>query len=717
MRWPFRRRREGTEQAPATSRPSREWAGVAPLRPVGLRPEPEVASAARFQSTLATRWQQPPILAPLGHELNLTAPAGLTSGVVAPVQGYANAPDLPLPRLAVAGGDSQLPQASFHYPRPRGAVIPVPESSPSPSAAVPAEQVPSGEPPPAPEPAAPESASAPPQVRLAEPHAPSVESAPRVRRLGRIGPPLHVDAVPPAVLRAPEPGEPAPGLAVLPPVPGLTAPSPLAGPAVPSPFPDLAPPFAGPAGAPLPSPSAAGMPPHRPYAAESPSQVAGLAEMPQVPDATGPPLRLTGAADVPPEIAASPAPKPQLGVPDWFTAGPQDADQEGPVGARWVAPPLPAAPAEPAPPVDPARGAAREVVEPATDRPFRPFRRFGAAPPPEVQDSSPSEPPPAEEAPARTPSVRAPDTESPFDPAPTWSALPGPAPSAELPFVEVPAMEPPSPPRPVVRAEPLPVALVRPLASALPSLSFLPAERTSVLPGLVPDQARPAPPEQSGDEPAEAIPGLAGPQAGFLPAPPQVGAMLPLELAGFPAMPPLPGFPASSGEMTAPGVPPWLEAAGVAPNPGAPPPPQLPLPPLPIPNRTFGALVPTTDAGSPVFPESPFQERAARRRRVAHIGTPVAAPATPAPPEATAESEPAVTPHLPGAFASMRANATVPAPAATGPDDEPDLDDEEPAGGDRLDAMAGELYDRIRDRLRRELLVDRERALMLTDWR
>lgn len=36
---------------------------------------------------------------------------------------------------------------------------------------------------------------------------------------------------------------------------------------------------------------------------------------------------------------------------------------------------------------------------------------------------------------------------------------------------------------------------------------------------------------------------------------------------------------------------------------------------------------------------------------------------------------------------------------------------------DRIDGLAGQLYDRIRDRLRQELLVDRERALMLTDLR
>ena len=42
-----------------------------------------------------------------------------------------------------------------------------------------------------------------------------------------------------------------------------------------------------------------------------------------------------------------------------------------------------------------------------------------------------------------------------------------------------------------------------------------------------------------------------------------------------------------------------------------------------------------------------------------------------------------------------------------------------PAGDSEkdMDELAGKLYDRIRGRLRTELLVDRERAGLLTDWR
>lgn len=45
-------------------------------------------------------------------------------------------------------------------------------------------------------------------------------------------------------------------------------------------------------------------------------------------------------------------------------------------------------------------------------------------------------------------------------------------------------------------------------------------------------------------------------------------------------------------------------------------------------------------------------------------------------------------------------------PAATSNNNEKDMDE-----------LAGKLYDRIRGRLRTELLVDRERAGLLTDWR
>ena len=41
----------------------------------------------------------------------------------------------------------------------------------------------------------------------------------------------------------------------------------------------------------------------------------------------------------------------------------------------------------------------------------------------------------------------------------------------------------------------------------------------------------------------------------------------------------------------------------------------------------------------------------------------------------------------------------------------------QPAGEEAMDALAGKLYDRIRSRLKSELLVDRERAGLLTDLR
>src|SRR5215207_4836885 len=168
MRWPFRRRKPAAEPI---ARPHREWARLAPLAPVGLRPEPEVASTSAFQSRLATRWQQPPILEPLGHEVSLSAPPGLTSSIVAPVQGYSNAPDLPL--LPVAGAppsvEDQPLKPFIRYDGLRGT-----RSSPAPlGAAEPSREPRSVEP-------APQHRGAP---LLEEPHAeeaPSAASSPPV---------------------------------------------------------------------------------------------------------------------------------------------------------------------------------------------------------------------------------------------------------------------------------------------------------------------------------------------------------------------------------------------------------------------------------------------------------------------------------------------------------------------------------------------------------
>jgi hypothetical protein len=52
-----------------------------------------------------------------------------------------------------------------------------------------------------------------------------------------------------------------------------------------------------------------------------------------------------------------------------------------------------------------------------------------------------------------------------------------------------------------------------------------------------------------------------------------------------------------------------------------------------------------------------------------------------------------------------------------GMDDEADAANKEHDDAKHLDQLAGKLYGRMRDQLRRELLVDRERSLTLTDWR
>src|SRR5688572_29806718 len=125
--WPFRRRARDADETPAgqeqaqaaPARPEREWAGLPALHPVGLRSEPTLTDSGRFEAGLATRWRPPAILEPLGHEVNLSAPPGLTSGVVAPVEGYRNAPALqwgeqeeapPVPRLAVVTASPPAPR-------------------------------------------------------------------------------------------------------------------------------------------------------------------------------------------------------------------------------------------------------------------------------------------------------------------------------------------------------------------------------------------------------------------------------------------------------------------------------------------------------------------------------------------------------------------------------------------------------------------------------
>ncbi len=659
MRWPFSRRKPVAE-AP-TRRPHREWAGIEPLRPVGLRPEPEVASAHAFQSRLATRWQQEPILAPLGHELNLSAPAGLVSAVSKPVEGYANAPDLPI--LPVVGAAAPAPAPvippvpvvrplkSFEEDvRPRPTTSAVPEAHPEPAPA-PVTAAAEDDPPPGPVLSRPVPSSEPPPEAAAPAEAPTPFPVRPSRRLGRVGPPLSVDPSPPAVLRQPGP-EPAPSWE--PPKP--------------------------------------------------------------------PPLA--------PEVHVPPA--PGLAVPEWFAPPVSDAphpqaEEEVAPGPMWVAPPVPDSPRVPQlPDLPPAPPHPLAPVRPESVEapPVRPFRRFGVAAPVERREPS-------------TASSAEPDEDS-EDPPPAAALDPMPEPAPERvrvveTFTEIPAppLEPPMPevltvevpverivetpaervlmresaqdapsPRLVVAAEPVAPAPARPLASSQVSLSVLPPRTAAVLPGLASHRDAPRLTEPAGDEP---------------PAPEPDRPATDLPVPDAPRLPDL-NLPDLAPEM------PWLPAPD---RPADTP----PRPFLPVPDAVSGLFAPSAPSpdGAPQFDASPFEAEpfAPAAFTPPDLGTILGSLAhQPAPDDDYTRPRPAFeapidfdVPRLPmpGAVPYLADDPPDAAPVPIDGDPVDELDDE--YDDERLNGLASDLYDRIRDRLRRELLVDRERSLMLTDWR
>ena len=104
MRWPWQRRRDddahdpaagtaGGAPVPSVPRPRGQWRDVEPLQPAGAT-ELSAAEPLGFVRTLATRWQVPPALEPLGHEVSITAPAGHVPVAGAPVTGYPDPPEL-----------------------------------------------------------------------------------------------------------------------------------------------------------------------------------------------------------------------------------------------------------------------------------------------------------------------------------------------------------------------------------------------------------------------------------------------------------------------------------------------------------------------------------------------------------------------------------------------------------------------------------------------
>jgi hypothetical protein len=705
MVWPFRRRTVaeepgGAEPAESPAPPQRawrEWAAVPALQPVGITTSGlTVSDAGGFPSTLATSWHQAPILQPLGHELSLCAPAGLTSGIVAPVEGYGNEPELTwrdvaedapaLPQLPVVQAQA-VPIREVAAPEPPAEPRNRPLASEDPLAALAEPPAAVRQPVPAraqeenlaadgapPNPVSPPPVADVPSEPVDEPAVPS----PRVRRVGRIGAPLNVDPVPPSVLAGPA-EEPARVSA--PPVnPQQTEP-----------------------GRPVP-PSAPAV------ASEDDGQpVAGLTE--------------------PPTVDARPL--------DPYTAAVTEEPRRTPASSAAEETPAPDAPARPTVPTW--DGVRSPVPQPA----------------PDVSLADPAGPPPAA---GLSPEVRE-------------------VPVPEQPVAATPAA-PQTPPRPEDLAPPDPdeytggwsnraipdVPAVRPLVSAQPLVAPEVTDPISVLPGLVPQEHRAAadgtqaPDEDERSAAAEQAPGYGSPRpalpggpAPSLPGwrpptagPAQARGAFPGRPAPQPGVPPLEDeyFPPPPGQEDAPpaGIPDWLSEALANAGPdsplrmamGATPPapaayPGQPKPqdlPPPDPDEYGGSWT-----GGPTGPDIPAARP--RQRRMGRIGEPLSGD--------DPDPEPAAAPHTVSAPQSPPTpDPMVPTPSArvvgdtahvdddgdpiendvmNGMDDEADAANKEHDDAKHLDQLAGKLYGRMRDQLRRELLVDRERSLTLTDWR
>src|SRR6266851_932923 len=113
MRWPFRSR--GTAQADGSGhgdqavRPSGQWREL-PAAASVVPPQP-TANGRAFGRTLPSRWQQPAVLALLGHEVTADAPGGLVSGLavgVAPPAGVGSPSGMPRRRSASPADEAAL---------------------------------------------------------------------------------------------------------------------------------------------------------------------------------------------------------------------------------------------------------------------------------------------------------------------------------------------------------------------------------------------------------------------------------------------------------------------------------------------------------------------------------------------------------------------------------------------------------------------------------
>src|SRR5437899_1630949 len=83
-----------------SARPRADWRSVPPLKTVAAGVETRVAKDKEFRTNLGSAWSVKPALSQLGHDVSLSAPAGLLPSLLSPVEGYPDPPEL---RWASAG--------------------------------------------------------------------------------------------------------------------------------------------------------------------------------------------------------------------------------------------------------------------------------------------------------------------------------------------------------------------------------------------------------------------------------------------------------------------------------------------------------------------------------------------------------------------------------------------------------------------------------------
>jgi len=748
VRWPFglfaprtpsAARAEG-RGGEGVRRPVREWAALPPIQRAAGDLEP-TAQARQFAAGLPGAVGVPLALRPLGHARGADAPAGLVAGLPVPPAAYAGREPMVLAqrrpaeraRLSWPEWGAAAEEAPEPAVEPEPAfedVAEAPGAAPAPPPPVPAPR-PVAQPVREPGHVAAAAAEAAPAVApealpvAVEPRpvrAVPVEAAPPSLTVSRFSPPpvsldVRPAAAPPRQSAAAAAAEPAMAMPDAEPSRRLNVGqsrrmglgAPLSTPVVPAvqrsveTFPTAAAPEAPPASEPAPAPSEAVL---EPPSAAAPPELAAVAEpeptvgadLPVQPLLDAPVVRARRAS-APDAAPGMPAPEPapaaqavtgvppsppgDLGRPIYRVQRRPAAGTPAPAGDAGPAmSPMTVGPVTP--PTAPVVHAVQRIdAEPlgALDLPLAP----ATAPPPSAVEAEPDVPtPPPTIASAGPP------------PAPAWPE-PLAAPDAPLPVVaDVASAAPAAPAGPPQQARPAssgpaPAGPVGPAAAASAPVPALVVSRRVAVPAGTPAAASAAP--------ARAEAAITLPLVGSRP--------LALASEAAPAPPAEPLVVARSLEAAPAAPAPLLVAPVARDEPALSLPMAMPLAVAPAAaTATAAAMGPTT---APVWPVVQ-----ASREPVGTGESPLAAPVVAQMPEAVvAQPMPA---EIVPAFA---APADVPvqraddgaAPASGGPGGAGGHSDKE------LDDLARQLYDRLRSRLRMELLVDRERAGLITDLR